>query len=403
MARATKPPVRTAAWASAVSTSPDIDESVYVATGFPAPAGVPVVPTRGEFNYEFNRYDTGGVYLFQHGISDWDTNETDYAAFDILRDPVDGKFYQLIGTATPGTAPHLDPTNWYLCLRVPRPMTGETVEDPIAAWSNAKGFPITGKDHYGFDAGRILDFREDWMDGASAQKTATAVSTLWFGRWNYAIDNGGGTAGLIAANGPWQADLNTHPWGPLLGVNAFGQSVNAVSIVETVKAITKMSAASLIFEVDFSINGASGPQTHTYFALGLGDGTIAANRTIGNMAGATAYGAWIQGNLTASANWVVASLPNGGVAVGTDSGVAITKDVPHRYRCVILGTSDDDGSTARVIHLIDGVEVGNQLTSLNNQMLSPFVRVYADQGEVCVLNVGPMRIQSRLALGAVLI
>jgi hypothetical protein len=402
MARATKPPVRSAAWASSVSTSPDIAESVYVATGFPAPAGVPVVPTRGEFNYELNRYDTGGVYLFQHGVPDWDTNETSYAAWDIQRDPVDGKFYQLIGTATPGTAPRLDPTNWYLCLRVPRPMTGETAIHEIAAWYNAKGFRITGKDHYGFDVGRILDFREDWMDGTAVNKTATGTGS-WFGRWNYGIDNSAGTAGLIALTGAYPSNLNTRPWGPLVTVNAFGQSVNAVSIIESARAITKMPGASLVLDCAFSINGASGPQTHTYFAVGLGDGTMAANRTMGNVAGALDHGAWIQGNLTASANWFAASLPSGGVATGNDTGIAIAKDVTLRYRCIIVGTSDSDDSTARVIHMVNGAIVANQTTSLLNQMLSPFVRCYADQGEVCAISVGPMRIQTRLELGDVLI
>src|SRR3970040_1165773 len=122
MARATKPPVR-AAWGSSASGSPDIVEAPYVGTGWPASSMDPVKPPRGYFNFEQNRLDNGLIYVLQHGIPDWDLNEDSYDVGDFLRS-TDNRFYQLVGTATPGQAPHTDPTNWHLCLRLPRPMTG---------------------------------------------------------------------------------------------------------------------------------------------------------------------------------------------------------------------------------------------------------------------------------------
>jgi hypothetical protein len=396
MARATKPPKRNS-WANAAVGSPDIVESAMVDSGW-TPAGI--VPARGEFNFEQNRYDNALNYLLQRGVSDWDATETDYDVFDIAR-ASNGHFYILVGTPS-ATAPESDPTNWYLLLRTPQPLTGETAVNEIASWKNAAGRRVTGKDHYGFDVGPF-DFREDWMDGAAADKTATAAAAVWFGRWRTAIDNGGGTVGNISLPGPYATDLSTHPWGPIVTVNACGTGVDAVSIVETAKAICKMPGSAMCIEAAFSINGASGPQTNTKASFGIGDGTLAANRTMGSISGsgATAYGAYIEGG--GGGNWTAYSRANGGSFNITSTAISVALDDPHRWRCYILGTSDSDDGTARVIQMVDGVIKSNDTVSLLNQMIYPFVRMYANQGEVCKLALGPLRIQNRLVLGDVLL
>jgi hypothetical protein len=402
--RATKPGIFNA-FANDAGTQADPDlfsEPVFLDTGYTAPAGIPEVPLLGDFNWLFFQALNALRYQSQRSISDWDTGEQDYGVGDVVRD-TNNICYILLGTATPATAPSTDADNWYVWRRPPRPMTGETYAAPIDSWYNARGFRMTGKDHLGFDAGRIFDFREDWMDAVAANKTATAAVAAWFGRWNTAIDNGGSTPGLISLPGPYATDLSTRPWGPLVTVNACGTGVDAVSIVETAKPIIKMPGAALVFECDFSINGGSGPQTGTYASFGLGDGTLAANRTMGSISGsgAVAYGAYLEGN--GGGNWTAYSRPNGGANSITSTSVAVARDAPHRWRCYVVGTSDSDDTTARVIQLVDGVVKSNDTVSLLNQMLYPFVRMYSSMGEVCSLALGPLRIQSRLALGDILI
>lgn len=400
MAASNKPPKRNS-WANAAAGSPDIEESALVDTGWDPPG---VIPSRGELNFEQHRYDDGMNYILQRGISAWSADETDYTAGAIVY-ATDGFFYQLIGTATPGMSPQTDVGgNWYLCLRPPRALPGETEADAMAIWRNDNAFMISGKDHRGFDCGRIMDFRENWTDGGAAARTVTAAKAHWFGPWSTGIDNNGGTVGTgISLPGPYTTDLTTRPWGPFVAVNAFGASVAAVSILETTRPIIKMSQASLVLECDFSINGASGPQTTSMFSLGLGDGTLAANRSLVQVPSALAHGAWIQGCTGGLANWQTVSKPNGGAATAVDTGIAIAKDAKNRYRCVVVGASDSDDSNARVIQLLNGVIVSDQTTSLTNQVLSPFVHVYASAGEVCALNVGPIRCQVRLAFGNILI
>jgi len=396
MARATKPPKRNS-WANAAAGSPDIEESALVDTGW-TPAGV--IPSRGEFNFEQNRYDEAANYLMQRGITDWASDETDYDVGDIVRGS-DNTFYQLIGTATPGTAPTADTGNWYACLRPPHALLTETEADLIQLpFRNANGFMISGKDHRGFDAGRIMNFRENWTDGGAATRTATAAKAHWFGPWSTGIDNSGGLAGTgISLPGPYDPDLTTRPRGSLLLVNAFGQSVNAVSIVETSRPIIKMSQASMCLEFAFSLNGASGPQGTSGFSVGLGDGTLAANRTLSGPADdALAYGAWIEA-FPGQANYLVASKPQGGSVTYEDTGIAVARDAPQLYRCVVVGTSDSDDGAARVFHIMNGLEVANHAVSLQNRLLSPYIRTFGNAGEVCEIAVGPMRAQARLVFG----
>lgn len=402
MSRIPKPPIfDPLAIDPATQADPDLfNEPSYLGTGFPAPAGVPVKPPIGYCNWLWYMSLAYGRYLAQRGIADWDTNETDYDTYDIVRD-VNGKIYQLFGTATPGTAPASDLTNWVLFHRPPQGTVDDTIIDPMAVWRNRKGFGITGKDHWGFDAGHILNFRENWTDGGAATRTATAAKAHWFGPWSTGIDNSGGLAGTgISLPGPYATDLTTRKWGSLLALNAFGQSVDAVSILETTRPIIKMSGASLVIDVGFSVNGASGPQNDTYISFGLGDGTLAANRSMGTTDFVLAHGSWIEG--VGGANWAGYSKPNGGVS-SSNNGPAVTRDVPHRWRCYVVGTSDSDDSVARVYHLIDGSVIATHTVSLLNQVLSPFVRMYAHSGEVCELNLSHMLIQARTELGDVLI
>lgn len=398
MARALKPPVRNT-WANAASGSPDIVEAVYVDTGFPAPGGTPVKPPRGNVNFEFNRYDSGIVYLFQHGIPDWDTDETDYAVGDILR-ATDNKFYQLVGTATPGTAPTSDPANWYLVLRLPRPMPGESAVNAIWKWYNLQNNPVFGIDHFGFPTGKIITLEENWVDAdLITGKTATGSGKL-FGPWNYRLINGSGGTGVIAADGAWIMDLTTHPWGPLLIMGVTGNSAPASAVVELCKTFMLMGETSLKMEVELSVNGAT-PQSNTSIAVGFGDGTFVA----GNSPDATETGgAILAGGAylikpAGSSGWQVKTKGIGGGSAGS-SASSLSADLPLNYKVYVLGNVDGDGGTRRVIHCFNDTIVGNHTINMVGTPLTPFVRFTANGGpETCFVSVGRMRVQARLGVG----
>ncbi len=113
MAVVTKPPVTTDVFADSASGSPDIAPPTYMSTGFPLTAGPgsqPVKPPRGFINWLFNYCMAGVRYLFQRGITDWDSAEDGYVTGAAVQDT--GNIWRLVGSATTGTAPHLDQGNW---------------------------------------------------------------------------------------------------------------------------------------------------------------------------------------------------------------------------------------------------------------------------------------------------
>lgn len=211
MARAAKPPVRES-WANAASGSPDIVEAVYVTTGFPAPGGTPVKPPRGNVNFEFHRYDEGLNYLFQRGITDWDTDETDYGAGDIVRDA--GAFWRLTGTATPGTAPSADSANWFPFAFAPTPDFGDgslgdvTISTSVPAGGNLsyRNLTLTSSGLLRFETPHIL----------RVQGTLTIASGGII-RWGHASRNGANGGAGTSGHGAGGTGLNSLSTGYLGG------------------------------------------------------------------------------------------------------------------------------------------------------------------------------------------
>jgi hypothetical protein len=405
MARATKPPKRNS-WANGAVGVPEIGEAPYVDSGWPAPSGVPVKPPRGYFNFEQNRYDNGLNYLLQRGIPDWDATETDYDVGDIVRvAAVNNSYYQLFGTATPGFSPASDTSNWQRILAMPRTWSGQYGQ-PIWSWSNAQGNSVSGIDHLGFPSGQIVSVNEHWLDcsRAGAGITANGSGTL-FGPWRYRLINGGGgSIERVTANGPWLADDTTHPRGPMLGLNVAGVPTGgSCALVEYVRPLVRHRLASIVFEVEFSVNGDTPPQTTSSFAFGLGDGTLFddASTVPINGLGARPVGAFMMKEEGPGTVWGVTTRTPAGSATETASSITITRDVHNVYQVQVMGASDGDGpygfGVARVLHKLNGAVIADDAVSMANWTPTPFFRITADGGpEDCYLNFGPVRVHARL-------
>jgi hypothetical protein len=257
-------------------------------------------------------------------------------------------------------------------------------------------------DHQGLPTGRFVQWQEDWIDIAATQVTV-AGNGGWFGKWNYKLALDGSGSGIFA-NGPWLADLSTHPWGSILRLAAgnsspFPGALHA-AVVESVHPMIVMPDAATIIEGSFSLNsGASVVSTFTA-AWGFGDGAFSGGGTDAiNTGAAVPNGAAYFCKETAGTVWRCTSRTPGGSAINTNTSIAIALEEPHRWRIEILGGNAADDTTARVIFYIDGVVVANHAHSLVNAPLSPFARATNTNATAHVLNLGPVRCTARLGLG----
>ncbi len=365
----------------------------YMATGFPAPAGVPVVPAMGFFNWLFN-YATKGVrYLASRGVPEWNVSEADYTVGSVIRDITDGFVYGLVGTATTGVEPHSDLTNWFRVSNYPRAIIGQYAT-AVQKFMNARQQTGSFVDHLGFVSGKLLEWDENWLYNTS--HSAPGTGTL--GPWAYNIRNSGSVGAAGAAS-----NLSVAPWGPLCQVGT-GATFGATSVLEYPFALVQMAAAAVMFEYDFSINGSTAPDASSSFAIGLGDGSLAANTSdvaFNSGGGPTPVGVAIYSNGTTGAGWASYVKPPGGSVHGSSIGITMARDAPHRIRHEILGTSSSDDATARVLTYVDGALVDNQAFNMNGAFLYPFIRHICDAANTCVITVGRIRMIARLALGDV--
>lgn len=420
MASATKPAKRNS-WANAVSISPDIAESVYVDTGFPAPAGVPVVPTRGEFNFEFHRHDEGMNSIFQRGILAWDTNETDYVAGSAVVRGSDGKVYVLFGTATPATSPQTDRGNWMPVLNplhTPIPlwdtnetqyMVGDIVRGSDGAIYQAVDNPTLGatpvgnmvwmciEDRLGIRGakGRLIEIEEDWCSVDASQKIALA-SGAWFGRWNFG-NFGVGGAWAINANGP-VANSN-FPRGSLVSLSNNGTTANAACVVEAATSPFRFMTSVATYEVDASVTGAADPQTNSSFAFGLGPGTLVSGALASRFtADFEVLGVGFM-KAASGVNWELWTKKPGGSLGITNTGVTFVRNVAHRFRIEIIGSNHSTGP--RIVAFIDDAQVANlsgstyDMAGGGGMAAFPFFRSSGVSGEVTTLNAGPLVINAR--------
>jgi len=337
MARATKPPVRDA-WARDAVGSPDIEEAVYVDTGFPAPGGTPVVPLRGNVNHEFNRYDTGLIYLMQRGIADWDTNETDYDDGDIVR--YLGKFYVATGTPAGGVNPVANPAYWWPWLASPV-ATASAWASRIWSYYNARKITRFAIDHGGFDAGQITGFDESWdqmptiglsgpdfkgrweitgTTGAGAQPLQAGSSLFLGAAQMFAMMDISGTAGVAG-----EQIIFKHKFHPAQAKDDIQIALSfpvAVGVLADLNAIVGLTDGSAF----------PSPQSGVYFAKG-------------------------------ATNWQAVTVRDGS-ATSTDTGIAVTVNVFYRMRIDLYGGGASDDTIARALFFIDGALVANHTANL---------------------------------------
>jgi len=163
-------PVLVNAWGNANTSSPDMVAPTYFDSGFPAPGGTPVKPPRGYINWLFNYLTNAVRYFMQRGISNWDAGEDGYTIGSVVRSPTDGLFYQLLGTATTGTDPAADPTNWVNLLR-----------------RDANGLPV----------GKYDEWYETWAGFGKYTNSGGAGTTNYTERWQYKITGGDTAASIV--------------------------------------------------------------------------------------------------------------------------------------------------------------------------------------------------------------
>jgi hypothetical protein len=378
----------------------------YLDEGFPAPAGVPVRPPLGYFNWLHYMATAGMRYLFQRGIPDWDTNEPDYEAGDIVR-YTDGKFWVLMGTATTGLNPAADPTNWLVWLSSPR-AADEQWAQIIFAWLNANDHKGFGLDHQGLPAGPFYQITEDWLDGGLDEKTVTDVvdigggvfkgSGFWSGRWNWcAFGNASGM--LLAANGPWQGDTTTRPRGPLIGAFARATAQLGGMVAEAVKPWLFMPNTFVSLDAEFSVNPAAGTGTSEdeSFSWGFSDGSIIAGE-VGDQVktGAAIFpGAYFYRDHDGT-TWRAHSRTPAGASLDTDTTVGFAENVVYRGRIEIMGSNAADDGAHAVRFYIGQTLVATHLHSLANAKLHPFIRAQSSGSTVKHgLNLGPLRFTAR--------
>lgn len=393
-------------WGNTNTTSPDMVAPSYIPTGFPAPAGVPVKPPRGYINWLFNWLMNAVRYISIHGIVEWDAAETHYndgfpAPF--VRDN-DGYFYQLTGTATTGVHPRLDLGNWELVLKTPRAKS-TFLALPIWVWRNALGFQTFGIDHMGFPAGQLLELMEDWHDIGFTPKIG-AGSGNWARHW--AWGGFGATFGSVAANA--LTDLAKYPWGPNATISCSGATGNVAGVIESYAQWIRLHSSGIAWENHASITGSADLKTSSSVAFGIGDGTLISGADPSCFGTGTVlpvgFGFRAVGG---SPNWGAWVKPPGGSFAETDTGIAVARNTPHRFRIQYAGSNEADSATAHVTFLIDGVQVADfaggtyDYTAAGGTFAWPFFRMSGVNTETCQANFGPLRMLSRLVIGNVLI
>jgi hypothetical protein len=370
----------------------------YLDSGFPAPAGVPVKPPLGFFNWLFWFLTMGVRYLLTRGVADWDASEDSYSTGAFVQ-ATDGKIYKLTGTATAGTQPQSDLSNWQLWVASPIAAIAQYASE-IWAWKNENRQRVFGVSPEGLPAGCYDDWFENWM-GADSAPINTGTGNF-FGAWNYRVITTASSplpSAYVQAPGAYASDLTTNPFGSLLALYAFGEAPSAdLAIVESRKPFVKVTDSVLVMETRICLarNGGSGvKESNSGFAVGFGDGTLVSGSNTGTDV-PCAYGAWIRSN-GSDTNWEV--FTKDGSTVDASLGPAFAVDTPVRWRVVIVGANAPADLTPRVLHFINGILVANHAVNLVGKMLSPFFRATATQGESLVLKAGRLRLQARLDLG----
>lgn len=373
-------PIVTNAFANTVAPGPSdlFDIPTNMNTGFSAPGGIPERPALGFFNWLFNYGMNGIRWLCAFGIATWDSAETEYVAGSFILDTSDNRYYQLVGTATTGTAPHLDLTNWQPWLASPMAAVGATAKE-IWAWYNAKGLRRFAIDQRGYPGGRFSQWSEDFADVGAATHSTTPFAGGWFGRWLMSgamiapvapevrlevVPASAGTGG-VSVERPSYARL-TAPGG-----------ANGAVVVEMCQPMQQVGHNSdLVFELLCWLDGAA-IKSSASIAVGVFDGSITPGIPSIPFESNAPKGFGLY-RPVGGTNWLVYSNVNGTPGTPTNTGVAaVPGGVTYRMRFEITGSANSsDGADHCVIYL-NGTKVAD-MNILPHIAATPAAYAYDD-------------------------
>lgn len=318
-------------WGNTNTSSPDMVTPSYVDSGFPAPTGgIPVKPPRGYINWLFNYLTNAVSYFMQKGISAWDSGESGYTSGSVVSHLF--VLYQLVGTATTGTAPPND-ANW---------------------------MPLLNRDAYGLPFGGYSEWFETWAGFGIYVNTGGASIQNGLGRWQFKVTGTDTNAKVQAFS---QGSPSAYGVGP-----GFSNFYHAGGV-----------------EIDVGKNTGDYSRVIDLFPMTLlDDNVVVSIQTIMTPpTGDTAY--WLFGfsncqEITAIADGAFFIVNQGGttwhartivnnVATDQDTGIAVgTLPTPRRIRIVCIGANMNLGAR-QILFFIDGQLVATSTTNL------PFINV----------------------------
>jgi hypothetical protein len=392
-------------FANTVAPGPSdlFDAPSYMDSGFPAPAGVPVRPPLGFFNWLFN-YCTNGIrYLCARAISDWDSTETQYVPGSVVFNN-DFYFWMLIGTATTGTRPDADTGNWARLNMLDRGHLADYTRT-IAEWRNYVGKRAFVVDHQGMPGGRIWTFDESWLSANPTTVSTRGAPTRWFGPWLTMFHGTNASQHISAEGGGADSTLTSMPWGPTVRVHADGGGASAqgTAVLESAVPFFRMGPAAFSMAFDFSVlNGIGSIDASSSFAFGLGDGTVQFDTSdVGFNDGGGPKPVGVALYAKGAGNpWKRYVNISGTPVSPVDSAVNLADGAVHRVKFEIVGASSSDTGPATIITRIDNVVIDALAADLGGKALFPFFRMSSsavdDVSQICI---GPLQTRARLSAG----
>lgn len=274
---------------------------------------------------------------------------------------------------------------------------------PIWVYKNARGYAGFGVDHNAMPGGRLMEYRDEWLDLFDTKNTLG--SGPWFRNWAYGVF-GGAVGGFVTIQGPRLTSPANYPFGPLAQMSASAVSGSNSAVLEMLTAASGPMVQPVTMDFDFGITAPT-PQTGSTFAIGLGDGTLVGAASTQGMTGTGAdpLGAYLLFNGTTGPFAVTARTKASVSPVTTVSSTLIATNTPHRARIEIMPAAYADDSASHVYYYIDGVLIADHNVNTTALVPFPFIRVSAAGGtvETSVFLIGPLRITMRLAGGDVFI
>jgi len=339
-------------FANTVAGSPsDLwDVPTYFDSGFPAPAGVPVRPPLGFFNWLFWFCVKAARYLLSRGIVEWNTDETQYTPGSVV---FNGDFYHWMlvngGAATPGTSPDADTTNWSRLNTRDRANLADYGKE-AGVWRNYRGQRRQGFDYWGFLNGNVVSWDEQWDDPA----LLSVVSPGFTNGARWTADLIAGTGSAVVEHEPQYTASSNNAY-RLLGITSptTGGRAQIQKLGGTETAVFTDDITVGMFWPFLLTVGAS---TNCTFVMGFNAG----NTNVDNLVNAVyVY------KSPSDVNWQFISVSGGVASAPVDTGIIAGSGTLHRAGLVLSGANQvDAGGIAKAVLIVDGSIVGSITTHL---------------------------------------